>query len=82
MGTGLLPQFVLAGVEGRVPSAAALGVFPMTLVPALAVPVSIMLHVLALVRLRSWKAGDVRQGRNEITGGNHSPAGTDLRSVH
>jgi hypothetical protein len=52
MGTGILPQFIQAGVEGRVPSAAVMGVFPMLLVPAFLVPVSIMLHVIALVRLR------------------------------
>jgi hypothetical protein len=52
MGTDILPQFIQAGVEGRVPSAAVMGVFPMLLVPAFLVPVSIMLHVIALVRLR------------------------------
>ena len=34
-----------------VPPAAAMGAFPMLLVPAFAVPVSMLLHVLCLVRL-------------------------------
>jgi hypothetical protein len=47
-GTGLLAS-LLAG--SHVPSAGAMGVFPMILVPTFAVPVSVMLHVIGLVRL-------------------------------
>lgn len=51
MGTGVLPQFIMPGVEGRLPASGAMGVFPMILVPGFAVPVSALFHVLALVRL-------------------------------
>jgi hypothetical protein len=50
MGTGLLAP-LLAPELGRLPPAGAMGVFPLILVPAFAVPVSVMLHVLALSRL-------------------------------
>ncbi len=48
MGTGFLAT-LLAG--SRVPSAAAMGVFPMILVPTFAVPVSVLLHLAGLARL-------------------------------
>jgi len=48
MGTGLLP--LLFGE--RVPAAAAMGVFPLILVPTFAVPVAVLLHLVALRRLR------------------------------
>jgi hypothetical protein len=38
---------------GHVPPAAAMGALPMILVPAFAVPASLLIHVLALARLRS-----------------------------
>lgn len=47
MGTGLLP--LLTGE--RVPAAAAMGVYPLVLVPTFAVPVAILLHLVALRRL-------------------------------
>src|SRR5262245_12544722 len=50
MGTGLLAPYLAPGL-GRVAPAAALRLFPMVLVPAFAVPVSVLLHVLALSRL-------------------------------
>ncbi len=50
MGTGFLAP-LLAPELGRVPPAPAMGVFPLILVPAFAVPVSVLLHVLALARL-------------------------------
>jgi hypothetical protein len=50
MGTGFLAP-VLAPELGRVPAAAAMGVFPLILVPTFAVPVSVLLHLLALARL-------------------------------
>ena len=62
MGTALLAP-LLAPELGRVPPVPAMGVFPLILVPAFAVPVSVLLHVLALARLlrvRDWPriAGD------------------------
>jgi len=51
MGTGFLVPF-LAPDLGREAPAAAMGVFPMILVPTFAVPVSVLLHLLALGRLR------------------------------
>jgi len=50
-GTGLL--LTLFGSGAPVPPAAAMGIFPMILVPTFAVPLSIMLHVIALGRL--WR---------------------------
>lgn len=67
MGTGLLPQFVLSGVHGPLPAAAAMGVFPMILVPALAVPVSVMLHGLALARLSKSSSPIRRSDRAGIS---------------
>ena len=51
MGTGYLAP-LLTDAAGRLPSAAAMGVFPMILVPTFAVPVSVLLHLLALAQLR------------------------------
>lgn len=50
MGTGLLVP-LLAPDLGRVPPSGTMGVFPLILVPAFAVPVSVLLHLLALARL-------------------------------
>jgi hypothetical protein len=52
MGTGFLAPFLLPDLGPRVAPAAAMGVFPMILVPIFAVPVSVLLHLLVLVRLR------------------------------
>jgi hypothetical protein len=52
MGTGVLAPYLMPGLGSRVPSAAAMGVFPLILVPTFAVPLSVILHVIALVRLR------------------------------
>ena len=51
MGTGLLAPVLLPGLGSRVPPAAAMGVFPMFLVPAFAVPPSVLLHAISLGRL-------------------------------
>lgn len=51
MGTGLLAPLLVPDLGPRVPPAAAMGLLPMMLVPAFAVPVSVMVHVLALARL-------------------------------
>jgi hypothetical protein len=52
MGTGVLAPYLVPELGSRVPSAAAMGVFPLILVPTFAVPLSVMLHVVALGRLR------------------------------
>ena len=51
MATGLLVPYLAPELGSRVPAAAAMGVFPMILVPVFAVPISVVLHVLALGRL-------------------------------
>lgn len=51
MGTGLLAPLLVPELGPRVPPAAAMGFLPMMLVPAFAVPVSVMMHVLSLARL-------------------------------
>jgi hypothetical protein len=51
MGTGFLAPFLAPELGPRVPPAAAMGVFPLILVPTFAVPVSVLLHLLALGRL-------------------------------
>jgi len=48
MGTGFLAPVLAPDLGARVPPAAAMGVFPMILVPTFAVPVSVLLHALAL----------------------------------
>lgn len=58
-GTGLLVPLLAPG-PGRVPPSAAMGVFPMILVPAFAVPVSVLLHLAALARLAR---GSAREGK-------------------
>jgi hypothetical protein len=52
MGTGFLAPFLAPGLGPRVPPAAAMGVFPLIVIPTFAVPVAVLLHVLALGRLR------------------------------
>jgi hypothetical protein len=52
MGTGLLAPLLLNEPGTRVPPAPAMGVFPLILVPIFAVPMSAMIHVIALGRLR------------------------------
>lgn len=52
MGTGILAPILVPGLGPRVPPAAAMGVFPMILVPIYAVPLSVILHVIVLGRLR------------------------------
>ena len=52
MGTGFLAPLLAPGLGSRVPPAAALGVFPLILVPTFVVPISVLLHLLALARLR------------------------------
>ena len=51
-GTGVLAPYLVPGVTGRVPAAAAMGVFPLILIPTFVVPLSIILHVIVLARLR------------------------------
>jgi len=51
MGTGVLAPYLLPGVDARVPAAAAMGVFPLILIPTFVVPLSVILHVTALARL-------------------------------
>lgn len=48
MGTGFLAPFLAPDLGPRVSPAGAMGVFPMILVPAFAVPVLVLLHLLAL----------------------------------
>jgi hypothetical protein len=52
MGTGFLAPFLVPELGPRVPSVAAMGVFPLILVPTFAVPLFVLLHLLALGRLR------------------------------
>jgi hypothetical protein len=52
MGTGVLAPLLVPDLGSRVPPAAAMGTLPMLLVPAFAVPMSTLLHVLALAALR------------------------------
>jgi len=51
MGTGLLAPLLLPGLGPRVPAAAAMGAFPLIVVPAFTVPVSVLLHLVSLRRL-------------------------------
>lgn len=55
MGTGLLATFVAPSLDPRVPPTGAMGVFPMMMVPAFAVPLSVLLHLLLLRGL--WREG-------------------------
>jgi hypothetical protein len=51
MGTGFLAPLLAPSLGARVPPVPVMGVFPMILVPTFAVPVSVLLHLLALGRL-------------------------------
>jgi hypothetical protein len=62
MGTGYLAPLLAPHLGAHVPPAAAMGVFPMVLMPTFAVPVSVLLHLLGLVRL----AGESRIGVQPI----------------
>jgi hypothetical protein len=52
MGSGLIAPLLLPELGHRLPPAPAMGIFPLILVPTFAVPVSVLLHLLALGRLR------------------------------
>src|ERR671928_27428 len=52
MGTGRLAPYLMPELGSRVPAAAAMGAFPLILIPTYLVPLSVMLHVMALARLR------------------------------
>jgi hypothetical protein len=60
MGTGVLAPYLMPELGSRVPSAAGMGVFPLILVPTFAVPLSVILHVIALARLRHGARADAR----------------------
>jgi hypothetical protein len=64
MGTGYLAPLLAPHLGAHVPPAPAMGVFPLIMVPLFAVPVSIMLHLLGLIRL----AGESRIGVQPIPG--------------
>jgi hypothetical protein len=51
MGSGFLAPFLSPELGTRVAPASAMGVFPLILVPMFAVPMSVLLHILALGRL-------------------------------
>ena len=51
MGTGFLAPLLMPELGPRVPPAAAMGAFPLIVVPAFTVPVSVLLHLVALRRL-------------------------------
>jgi hypothetical protein len=57
MGTGYLAPLLAPDLGPRVAPAAAMGVFPLILVPTFAVPVSVLLHLIALTRLRRQGLG-------------------------
>ena len=58
MGSGYLAPFLASDLGPRVAPAPAMGVFPLILVPTFAVPVSVLLHLIALGRLgRELKLG-------------------------
>ena len=60
MGTGVLAPYLAPDLGSRVPAAAAMGVFPLILVPTFAVPLSVILHVLALRRLWQERRAEAR----------------------
>ena len=60
MGTGVLAPYLAPDLGARVPAAAAMGVFPLILVPTFAVPLSVILHVLALRRLWHERRAEAR----------------------
>jgi hypothetical protein len=51
MGTGLLAPLLVPDLGPRMPPVPAMGVYPLILVPAFAVPASVLVHGLALARL-------------------------------
>jgi hypothetical protein len=55
MGSGLLVPLLAPQLGANLGPASAMGVFPLILVPTFAVPVSVLLHLIALGRLRSVK---------------------------
>ena len=52
LGTGYLAPILVPSLGARVPPAAAMGVFPLILVPLFTVPVSALLHLLSLRKIR------------------------------
>src|SRR6476646_7838851 len=66
MGTGVLAPYLMPELGSRVPSAAAMGVFPLILVPTFAVPLSVILHVTALARLRHGARAEARLGARTV----------------
>jgi hypothetical protein len=60
MGTGVLAPYLMPELGSRVPSAAGMGGFPLILVPTFAVPLSVILHVIALAHLRHGAPADAR----------------------
>lgn len=82
MGTGLLAPLLMPSLGSRVPSAAAMGVFPMVLVPMFLVPMSLLLHLIALGKLRRGPAqagGHVPPLQRPRPGHQGGALGTDLR---
>jgi hypothetical protein len=67
MGTGYLAPLLAPHLGAQVPPAAAMGVFPLVLVPTFAVPVSIMLHLLGLIRLTGESRVGVRPMREALS---------------
>jgi hypothetical protein len=65
MGSGFLAPLLAPDLGARVPPAAAMGVFPMILVPTFAVPVSVLLHLVALARL--WGQADIGWGSRAVS---------------
>jgi hypothetical protein len=57
MGTGLLAPYLAPELGTHVPPAAALGIYPLILVPTFAVPLSVALHLVTLGRLRRAGVG-------------------------
>jgi hypothetical protein len=51
MGTGFLAPYLAPSLGAHVPPAAGMGVYPLILIPTFAVPLSVILHVIAIGRL-------------------------------
>jgi hypothetical protein len=51
MGTGILAPYLAPELGAQVPPAAGMGVFPLILIPTFAVPMSLILHGIAVARL-------------------------------
>lgn len=66
MGTGYLAPLLAPHLGARVPPAGAMGAFPMLLVPAFAVPMSVALHLVALVRLGRVTGAAPRRAAGEV----------------